>query len=230
MLPFCKGGDFGALLMRYNYIVDYWTFPIFLLCSRCFSLPFHRLRFFVKEGDRMEKEYSFCDLTEKQQKLMRLLLPQVFIEDETVKPKTKTDAYREAYPNSNIANAAAEVDRMINNKDGKFPKFSQVYARAREEVRARAEKEYEETIMSGAEALSIVSEIARGNEEDTELIGVGQGEQELISVPVKMHDRLKALDLMARILGLVNNKVSVEGTLPVTIIDDLGGKKDGNMA
>lgn len=149
----------------------------------------------------MEKEYKFSDLTPKQQTLMRLLLPQVFTEDKTAKPKSKAAAYREAYPDSKGKTPEIEVQKMINNAGGKYPKFSLIYAQAKEEAKRIAEDQYKEVIMSSAELFANVSEIARDTEN-----GVS--------------DRIRAHELMARLLGLMNNKVTVDGALPVLFVGE----------
>ena len=43
---------------------------------------------------------------------------------------------------------------------------------------------------------------------------------------IKTYDKLKALDLICRHLGMFNDKIKVEGVIPVVIKDDLGETDD----
>lgn len=147
-----------------------------------------------------DKEYTISDLTPAQQTLLRAL----------IEGKSKVDAYREAYPKSQIQDPTRQVIKMIDNEGGKFPKFSQVYAQARAESIKRAEKELEKSIMKRTELLALLSSIARAEENDTGMIGLGHGEKELIDVPPSMHDRLKALELLGKHLGIFEEKVQVD--------------------
>ena len=151
-----------------------------------------------------EKQYTISDLTEKQQTLLRLLL----------EGKSKAEAYRKAYPNYKGNHPTAEVDHMISNEGGKFPKFSQVYARARAETMKRAEEALEESIMKRTELLALLSAIGRGEKTETILRGTGDGIQSPIDLPAGMHDRIKALELLGKNLGLFKEKLDVEVDAP----------------
>ncbi|MDD3049730.1 MAG: terminase small subunit [Candidatus Cloacimonetes bacterium] len=43
---------------------------------------------------------------------------------------------------------------------------------------------------------------------------------------IKTYDKLKALDLLGRHLGMFNDKIKIEGSIPVVIKDDLGEDDD----
>ena len=43
---------------------------------------------------------------------------------------------------------------------------------------------------------------------------------------VKVYDKLKALDLLGRHLGMFNDKLKIEGSIPIVIKDDLGEDDD----
>lgn len=43
---------------------------------------------------------------------------------------------------------------------------------------------------------------------------------------VKVYDKLKALDLLGRHLGMFNDKLKIEGSIPIVIKDDLGEEDD----
>ncbi len=147
-----------------------------------------------------EKVYKISDLTEKQQTLLRLL----------IEGKSKAEAYREAYPGCKISNPTRQVDKMINNEGGKFPKFSQVYERARAETIKRAEEALEESIMKRTELLALLSAIGRGEKKETILRGTGDGIQSPIELPAGMHDRIKALELLGKHLGIFEEHINLD--------------------
>lgn len=147
-----------------------------------------------------EKVYKISDLTEKQQTLLRLL----------IEGKSKAEAYREAYPNYKGNHPTAEVDHMISNEGGKFPKFSQVYERARAETIKRAEEALEESIMKRTELLALLSAIGRGEKTETILRGTGDGIQSPIELPAGMHDRIKALELLGKHLGIFEEHINLD--------------------
>ena len=128
-----------------------------------------------------DKEYTISDLTPKQQTLLMAL----------IEGKSKADAYREAYPSSRLKNPAAEVDHMING--GKYPNFTQVYARAREEANRKAEAVLEESIMKRTELLALLSSIAR--------MDIGGA---------ALRDRIKAMELIGKYLGVFEEKLHVD--------------------
>ena len=151
-----------------------------------------------------QKEYTISDLTEKQQTLLRLLL----------EGKSKAEAYREAYPGAKISNPSDQVNKMINNEGGKFLKFSVVYERARAQTIKRAEEALEESIRRRTELLALLSAIGRGEKTETILRSVGDGIQSPIEMPAGMHDRIKALELLGKNLGLFKEKLDVEVDAP----------------
>lgn len=128
-----------------------------------------------------EKEYKISDLTPKQQTLLKAL-----IEGKMEKAK----AYRTAYPNVAIKNPTDQVNKMINNADGNYPKFSVVYARARAEADRKAEEELAASIIKRNELLAIFTSI-------------------LLDKNVSTRDRLKAGELLGKHLGVFEERLNV---------------------
>ena len=127
-----------------------------------------------------DKEYTISDLTPKQQTLLKAL----------IEGKSKADAYREAYPNSKIQDATRQVIKMIGNEGGGFPKFSQVYARARAEADRKAEEELAHSIIKRNELLAMFTTIFLDKE-------------------VSVRDRLKAGELLGKHLGVFEERLNV---------------------
>ena len=144
-------------------------------------------------------EPKFSDLSAAQQTLVRALL----------EGKNKADAYRQAYPNSKVRNPSDQVNKMIHNEGGKFPNFSVVYAQARAESIKRAEKELEKSIMKRTELLAMLSDIARASISDKGKLSTGKGQEELVDMPPSMHDRLKALELLGKHLGIFEENLNL---------------------
>lgn len=146
-----------------------------------------------------EKQYKINDLTPAQQTLLCAL----------IEGKSKAEAYREAYPNSKTQNPTREADNMINNQGGRFRKFAEVYAQARAESIKRAEKELEKSIMKRTELLAMLSDIARASISDKGKLSTGKGQEKLVDMPPSMHDRLKALELLGKHLGIFEENLNL---------------------
>ena len=146
-----------------------------------------------------EKQYTINDLTPAQQTLLKAL----------IEGKSKAEAYREAYPKSKIQDPTRQVIKMIDNEGGNFPRFSQVYAQARAESIKRAEKELEKSIMKRTELLAMLSDIARASISDKGKLSTGKGQEELVDMPPSMHDRLKALALLGKHLGIFEENLNL---------------------
>ncbi len=156
-------------------------------------------------------EYRYEDLTAKQQKLITGLMAGL----------SKAEAYRQAYPDAKIANPTNQVDKMIKNEDGKFPKFSIVYADMEAEALKRIEAEKENAIASRLDVALFLTKVMNGEIEDNILRFIGDGVQAADKIEPALRDRLNAAEKLGKYYGMFRDKVDVSGTAAVTIIDDM---------
>jgi phage terminase small subunit len=159
----------------------------------------------------------YADLTAKQRKLMDLLLEGKL---------TKAECYRQAYPNYKGGEPTKEVHVMINNTNGKFYKFSQVYSDMLQEVKERTEKEKEQSILGAVDVLKFLSDVVTEKEQDTVIVPQGDGCSEVQRVPANMRDRIKAAELLGKHHVLFTDKAKIESDVPITIVNDIGDEDD----
>lgn len=156
-------------------------------------------------------ECKYENLTAKQRKLI----------DGLMSGLSKAEAYRRAYPNTNIVNPTDQVNCMIENRNGKFRKFSVVYAEMESEAIKRIEAEKENSIASRIDVMLFFTKVMNGEIKDSVLRFVGDGEQVADKIDPMLKDRLNAAEKLGKYYGLFKDRVDVTGTSSVTIIDDL---------
>jgi phage terminase small subunit len=115
---------------------------------------------------------------------------------------------------------------MINNTNGKFHKFSQVYSDMLQEVKERTEKEKEQSILSAVDVLKFLSDVVTEKEKDTVIVPQGDGYSEVQRVPANLRDRIKAAELLGKHHVLFTDKAKIESDVPITIVNDLGDEDD----
>lgn len=119
-------------------------------------------------------------------------------------------AYREAgYRVTNERSACAAASRLL----------ADVNIKAR--IRELNDAIYSETIMSAAEMQATLSAIARGEttEEVVTTVGTGEGcsAVEIAEKKPSNADRVRAMNLLAKMRGELDHKVSITGAVPVVI-------------
>ncbi|SFB39885.1 Terminase small subunit [Acetitomaculum ruminis DSM 5522] len=166
-----------------------------------------------------EKKYDYGDLSLKQRTLLRCLL----------KGMSYVQAYKKAYPDSKMLddNIPNQVNKMIKNTGGKFPKFSQVYQRMKKEADEEAKKQ---AIADSVEILEFYSALIRGQmEEEVVVLSTdvkkGTSKAEKIKKGASLKDRKSAADSLAKHYGLLNEKIKLDVT-PIVIKDDIGDDED----
>ena len=103
-------------------------------------------------------------------------------------------------------------------------RFKPELAAAIEEKREQLKSEL---IADAQEIMEFHTRVLRGEETEETLVieGVGMGETEasLKERPATLKERQSSADALAKLLGLVNNKVNIEGAVPVvfTGVNDL---------
>lgn len=79
----------------------------------------------------------------------------------------------------------------------------------------------EKAIASQKEILRYLTSLLRGEEKEVEFIGVGDGLQEKIEVPVKHQQRLRAAELLGRRYAMWTDRVEqTSKNIEITLGDD----------
>lgn len=80
----------------------------------------------------------------------------------------------------------------------------------------------EEAIADQTEVLKFLTRIMRDEEKEEVLVNVGNFEQEVQEVKVSAKDRIKAAELLGKRYGSWTDKVDINSTEGIKIIDDIG--------
>ena len=88
---------------------------------------------------------------------------------------------------------------------------------------AKRMKEIEaETIANQTEVLQYLTRVLRDEESEETLVNVGNFEQEVRTVKLSAKDKIKAAELIGKRWGSWTDKVDVNSTEGIKIIDDIG--------
>lgn len=125
-----------------------------------------------------------------------------------------TRAYRAAYPHIKSDDAArANASRLLTN------------ANIKDYIQEQLDKISSEKIADATEVLKYLTSVMRGEfkEEVVVVEGNGDGFSSAVTVDkdVGAKDRLKAAELLGKRFGLFTDKVNLEGSTKVVIVDDL---------
>lgn len=83
------------------------------------------------------------------------------------------------------------------------------------------EKIHNEKIADTKEVMMYLTSIMRGEEKEKTLRFVGEGCQAISDIDVTARERLKAAELIGKRYGMFTDKLDIEGSVPIVIIDDL---------
>lgn len=86
----------------------------------------------------------------------------------------------------------------------------------------RMKKLEEEAIADQAEVLKYLTRVLRDEEREDVLVNIGNYEQEIQSMKVSAKDRIKAAELLGKRYGSWTDKVDLNSSEGVKIIDDIG--------
>lgn len=125
-----------------------------------------------------------------------------------------TRAYKIAYPHIKSDDAArANASRLLTN------------ANIKDYIQEQLDKISSEKIADATEVLKYLTSVMRGEftEEVVVVEGNGDGFSSAVTIDkdVGAKDRLKAAELLGKRYGLFTDKVNVEGSAKVVIVDDL---------
>lgn len=125
-----------------------------------------------------------------------------------------TRAYKIAYPHIKSDDAArANASRLLTN------------ANIKDYIQEQLDKISSEKIADATEVLKYLTSVMRGEftEEVVVVEGNGDGFSSAVTIDkdVGAKDRLRAAELLGKRYGLFTDKVNVEGSAKVVIVDDL---------
>ena len=86
----------------------------------------------------------------------------------------------------------------------------------------RMKKLDEEAIADQAEVLKYLTRVLRDEEREEVLVNVGNYEQEIQSMKVSAKDKIKAAELLGKRYGSWTDKVDLNSSEGIKIIDDIG--------
>lgn len=86
----------------------------------------------------------------------------------------------------------------------------------------RMKKLEEEAIADQTEVLKYLTRVLRDEEKEEVLVNVGNFEQEIQSMKVSTKDKIKAAELLGKRYGSWTDKVDLNSTEGIKIIDDIG--------
>jgi phage terminase small subunit len=87
-------------------------------------------------------------------------------------------------------------------------------------IDSRLKEMSDKRIMNGEEVMQLLTSIAR-NQEQEDVVVFGENGPEITTKGMSAKDRLKALELIGKRYTLWTDKTQLEGTIGVTIVDDI---------
>lgn len=88
-------------------------------------------------------------------------------------------------------------------------------------IEERLEQIRSEKTADTKEVMEYLTSVMRGEHTEQVLRLVGEGTQKIDNIAVSEKDRLKAAELIGKRYGMFKDNVSVEGTMGVTIVEDI---------
>jgi phage terminase small subunit len=89
-------------------------------------------------------------------------------------------------------------------------------------IDSRLKEMSDKRIMNGEEVMQLLTSIAR-NQEQEDVVVFGENGPEITTKGMSAKDRLKALELIGKRYTLWTDKTQLEGSIGVTIVDDIDG-------
>lgn len=85
-------------------------------------------------------------------------------------------------------------------------------------------------IADAQEVLEYLTSVMRGEQKEQIPLLMGEGIQELVEKDISAKDRLKAAELLGKRYALFTEKLEVEGTTAIQIVDDIPLQEGENLA
>lgn len=158
---------------------------------------------------------------------------------------SQREAYRQAYPNSKMSDAAvdAEASNMLN-ATGKYKNNPKISLRYKELM----QKMEDEAIADGKEVLKYLTSVMRREKKDSVVVTLNTEETkyvpdengtmrkqtikkevpQLVEIPAKLSDANKAAELLGKKYSLFTDKIEHNGTVEgVVIVNDIPKPETG---
>lgn len=149
----------------------------------------------------------------------------------------KQEAFCLAYAQSGNATRAAleagyseRTARWMGSENLAKPDIQNRLREIAEETKEESEKERKAKILNAGEMQEILSKIIMQELTEQTVVIEGQGngfsEARFVDKKPSFKDIVSAIDKLARMQGAYNDKVSIDGVVPVVLCDDIGGKDE----
>ena len=126
-----------------------------------------------------------------------------------------SEAYKMAgYKGKSISTITTNANRLLTNAD------IEAYIR---DIMAKKDKE---RIASQDEILETLTKVLRGEEEGTELVGVGKGAQRVEQLPPTIEAKIRAGELLGKRYAMWKDNKNIEVSGAVQFIDDIGDEDE----
>ena len=141
--------------------------------------------------------------------MKKLTIKQKKFADEYIKTG---NAYKSALNAGYSENYAKNATKFLLENNGQISAY----------IDERMKKLEEEAIADQAEVLKFLTRIMRDEEKEEVLVNIGNFEQEIQAMKVSAKDRIKAAELLGKRYGSWTDKVDLNSSEGVKIIDDIG--------
>jgi phage terminase small subunit len=120
-----------------------------------------------------------------------------------------TEAYRRAGYKAKGKSAEVNASRLLTN------------AKVKTYINELINSKDSERIAKQDEILEFLTKVLRGEIQEEFPLGVGKGEQTIIRKELDGKERIKAAELLGKRYTLWTDKTQLEGSIGVTIVDDI---------
>jgi phage terminase small subunit len=120
-----------------------------------------------------------------------------------------TEAYRRAGYKAKGKSAEVNASRLLTN------------AKVKTYINELINSKDSERIAKQDEILEFLTKVLRGEIDEEFPLGVGKGEQTIIRKELDGKERIKAAELLGKRYTLWTDKTQLEGSIGVTIVDDI---------
>ena len=141
--------------------------------------------------------------------MKKLTIKQNKFADEYIKTG---NAYQSALNAGYSENYAKNATKFLLENNGQISSY----------IEERMKKLESKTIANQTEILQFLTRIVRGEEKEEVLVNVGNFEQEIQSMKVSTKDKIRAAELLGKRYGSWTDKVDINSTEGIKIIDDIG--------
>lgn len=141
--------------------------------------------------------------------MKKLTIKQKKFADEYIKTG---NVYQSAINAGYSENYAKNATKFLLENNGQISSY----------IEERMKKLESKTIANQTEILQFLTRIVRGEEKEEVLVNVGNFEQEKQEIKISAKDRIKAAELLGKRYGSWIEKVDINSTEGIKIIDDIG--------